>query len=213
MVFEIKSAKNRDDIKRYYKSALEELNTFFKIKWTRNTPKIFLISSREEFDNIYGKKTEEWVVGTTMGSSHNIYLLAPESYEKHSNHTYSEEEYEALLKHEMSHLYTRIFYQDYIPRWLIEGVAIYSSGQLELKRKPKKFNTFLEFFGQGGKGLYGESGWAVMILDKEFGREKLLKLLKSLNGIEKVEDFNRKVDEVYGIKLTYEWFNSRINKI
>jgi len=147
-----------------------------------------------------------------MGSQDKVYLLHPDVYEKESNHKYSDKEYETLLRHEISHLYSRIFYSDYKPRWLLEGIAIYSSGQLELKRKVKEFKYFLEFFEKGGTGVYDESGWAVLILDKEFGRKKLLKLLKSLNGFKDREEFNKIFKKIYGFDLKYKWFNERIKK-
>ena len=117
-----------------------------------------------------------------------------------------------MLKHEISHLYTNIFYKEYYPVWLLEGIAIYSSGQLEIKPKIKEFKRFLEFFENGGSAVYGEAGFAVMILDKKFGREKLLKLLKSLKGIKNEDDFKKIYKQVYGIELSYDWFNEKINK-
>ncbi len=211
MVFSIKSVKNKK-IEQFYNNAVNELNEFYTVNWSRNNPKIFLISSREEFNNLFGKKTEDWVVGTTMGSSHNIYLLSPEVYEKESNHKYSDAEYERLLKHEMSHLYTKTFYKNYNPVWFIEGIAIYSSGQLDLKRKVKEFKNFLDFYNKGGSGIYDESGWAVMILDKELGRKKLIQLLKDLNEIEDEEAFSNLIKNTYGIDLSYDWFNKGIEK-
>jgi len=147
-----------------------------------------------------------------INSLSDVYVLSPDIYEKESNHKYSDREYETLLRHEISHLYSRIFFSEYRPRWLLEGIAIYSSGQLELKRKITKFSAFLDFFGKGGSGIYDESGWAVLILDKEFGRKKLLKLLKSLNGFKNEKEFEKIFKEIYGIGLNYEWFNERIEK-
>lgn len=209
MLFTIHSLKDRK-IEKFYNNAIKELNSFYRVDWNRNKPKVFLISSREEFDKLYGKKTEEWVVGTTLGSSHNIYLLSPDVYESESNHKYSDEEYEALLKHEISHLYTRTFCKQYQPLWLIEGIAILSSGQLERKPAIKQFENFLKYFNEGGPGLYGESGYAVELLDKEFGREKLLKFLKLINGVTDEDDFKKLFKKTFKIELSYDWFNKKI---
>lgn len=203
---------NNKKIKSFYNKAIKDLNSFYQIKWNENMPRVFLIKSREEFDILYGYKTEPWVVGTTMGTQNKVYLLHPDVYEKESNHKYSDKEYETLLRHEISHLYTRIYFGDFKPRWLLEGIAIYSSGQLELKRKIKEFKYFLDFFDKRGTGVYDESGWAVLILDKEFGREKLITLLKSLNGFKDKKEFNKIFKKVYGIDLSYKWFNERIEK-
>jgi len=192
MILDIDVQLSKDTkIQNFYDKAIRDLDRFYMTKWEDNKPRIFLIKSRKELDALYNRKTENWVVGTTMGSLRDIYVLSPEVYEKESNHKYSDKEFETLLRHEISHLYSRLFYSDYKPRWLLEGIAIYSSGQLELKRKLTEFSFFLDFFDQGGVGIYDESGWAVFILDKEFGREKLLKLLKSLEGIQDRKDFEK----------------------
>ena len=211
MIFDIHSVKDKK-IEKFYSNAIKEMNEFYKINWNRNMPKVFLIPNRKEYDIFSDKKTENWEVGSTIGGSYAVYMLNPKVYEKESCHKYSDEEYETLLKHEISHLYTNIFYREYYPVWLLEGIAIYSSGQLEIKPKIKEFKRFLEFFENGGSAVYGEAGFAVMILDKEFGREKLLKFLKSLNGIKDEEEFKKIYTEIYGIELSYKWFNERINK-
>ncbi|OGC44747.1 hypothetical protein A3J98_01230 [candidate division WS6 bacterium RIFOXYC1_FULL_33_10] len=211
MIFDIKSVENKK-IEKFYKEAIKQLNEFYMINWNRNMPRIFLIQSRKEFDILYGEKTKDWVVGTSLGDLGSVYLLKPEVYETESSHKYSDKEYEYLLRHEISHLYSRIFYSKYVPKWFMEGIAIYSSGQLELKGKIKKFERFIDFYHQGGSGLYDESGFAVMILDKEYGREKILELLKSLNDIDNEEKFNKVFKKIFGIELEYDWFNERISK-
>lgn len=213
MIFDIdvKPSENTK-INDFYEKAIKDLNEFYQIKWEDNKPRIFLLKSRKEFDDLYERKTEEWVVGTTMGTQRDVYVLSPEVYEKESSHKYSDREYETLLRHEISHLYSRIFFSKYRPRWFLEGIAIYSSGQLELKRKITEFTAFLDFFDNGGSGIYDESGWAVLILDKEFGREKLLQFLKSLDRFKNREEFENIFKEIYGIELKYEWFNERIEK-
>jgi len=211
MIFDIHLVKDKK-IEKFYASAIKEMNEFYKINWNRNMPKVFLIPSRKEYDIFTDKKTEDWEVGSTIGGSYAVYMLNPEVYEKESCHKYSDKEYELLLKHEISHLYTNILYKEYYPVWLLEGIAIYSSGELELKEKVSKFEKFLEYFYQNDSGVYTEAGFAVKILDKEFGRDKLLTLLKALNGIKKEKDFKRIYTDIFGIELEYEWFNERINK-
>lgn len=211
MVFDIDVQLSKDTkIKNFYNKALKDLDEFYQTNGEDNKFRIFLIKSRKEFDALYEKKTEKWVVGSTMGSIRDVYLLSPDVYEKESTHKYSDKKYEILLRHELSHQYCRIFYSDNKPRWFLEGIAIYSSGELEINRKITEFTSFLDFFDKGGGNVYDESGWAVFILDKEFGREKLLELLKSLEGIQYRKDFEKIFKEIYGIELKYEWFNQRV---
>jgi len=213
MIINLTAEESRDkNVREYYNKAIKDLDLFYQVKWNGNKPSVFLLKSKKEFDILYGHKTEQWVVGSTMSSQNKVYLLSPDKYETESNHKYSDREYETLLRHELSHLYTRIYLQEDKPRWLLEGIAIYSSGQLELKRKIKEFKYFLDFFDNGGSGIYDESGWAVLILDKEFGRKKLLKLLKSLNGLKDKREFKKIFKKIYNIELSYKWFNERIER-
>jgi hypothetical protein len=209
MVFSLTHAPNKK-IERWYEQSMKELGEFYGINWVESRPVILLIKSRKDIDLIKGKETEDWVVGFTDGSKKCLFLLESESYEKESSHRYSDEEYSTLIKHELSHLFSRILYEGYTPKWLVEGIAIYSSGQLELKKKPKEFKSFLSFFKQGGGGLYDESGFAVEILIENFGKEKFFNLYKSLDKVESEEDLQELFKDIYGETLNYDFFNKRL---
>ena len=209
MLFNLSQSHNKK-IERFYKEAMESLGEFYGINWKVGMPVILLLESREDIDKIKGRKTEDWVVGFTDGSKKCLFLLSPETYEKESSHKYSEEEYSALIKHELSHLYSRILYEGYIPVWLVEGIAIYSSGQLSLKRRPKELKNFLEFFDKGGSGLYEEAGFAVEVLIKQFGKEKFLNFYKELRNIKSEEELKVLFKKNYGKDLNYKFFNKYI---
>ncbi len=206
MVFSLTHAPNKK-IKKWYEESMEDLGEFYGINWIENRPAIFLIKNRKDINLLKGRKTEDWVVGFTDGSKKCLFLLDPEFYEKESSHKYSEEEYSTLIKHELSHLFSRILYEGYTPKWLVEGIAICSSGQLKLKKKPKEFKSFLSFFKQGGGGLYEESGFAVQILIENFGKEKFFNLYKSLSKVESEEDLEKLFKDIYGESLNYDFFN------
>jgi len=209
MVFDISKSSNKK-IEKFYQEAIDSLGEFYGINWNVGMPLILLLNSRKDIDRIKGRKTEDWVVGFTDGSKKCLFLLSPETYEKESSHKYSDEEYSALIKHELSHLYSRILYEGYIPVWLIEGIAIYSSGQLALKRRPKELKNFLEFFDKGGSGLYGEAGFAVEVLIKQFGKERFLNFYKNLKDVESEEDLKVLFKKNYGGDLNYKFFNKYI---
>jgi hypothetical protein len=69
--------------------------------------------------------------------------------------------------------------------WFIEGLAVYASGQCDTERiaevksalsenkVPENLNDFWS-----GKLRYGLSGTVVMFLDKKYGREVLISLLR-----------------------------------
>lgn len=209
MVFDISQSDNKK-IEKFYKEAMKSLGEFYGINWNIGRPVILLVESRRDIDKIKGKKTEDWVVGFTDGSKKCLFLLSPDSYEKESSHKYSDEEYATLVKHELSHLYSRILYEGYIPVWLIEGIAIYSSGQLALKGRPKELKNFLEFFNKGGSGLYDEAGFAVEVLIKQFGKEKFLNFYKGLKGVKSEDDLESLFKKDYGEDLNYKFFNKYI---
>lgn len=208
-VFNITTSENTK-VANFYDQAIKELSKFYGIRWSGSIPKIYLVPDRKTFDNLKGYKTENWVVGSTLNSRDIFYVLAPDKYEAESNHKYSDDEYFRLIKHELSHLFQKQLFDSYKPIWLTEGLAVYTSGQLMLKRKPEKFTNFLNFFSNGGSGVYAESGFAVEMLIKKFGKKKFLKVLKGIKTPVTKVNFNKYFEEELGLKLNYSWFNKNL---
>jgi len=213
MIFELKEKKDKE-LNLMYKKSMEELDSFYKLNWKHNTPKIIVLKNRKEIDNLKNKKTPDWFVGWAEGN--NIYLLDRKNYEKESSHKYSKETYFRLLKHEISHLFFSIVSEantmdQFI--WLNEGVAGCLSEQYKEKRNPKRFEKFLDQYSTWKGDGYNESTYAVKILRDEFGEEKLLTLIRSLSLVKSKEDFNSLFKKIYGEKPSYEFFNSLIKKI
>jgi hypothetical protein len=202
--------ENGDDLslEEVYGSSIKELNDFYELDWTENLPKIQIVPDRKSIDALRGKKTEPWVVGGRAGEN-TIFLLDRKNYEAESNHKYDKAKYLALLKHELSHcFFSRLSgRKDGKPVWLNEGVAIYTSDQNKLKKKPATFETFLSFYKTGGSGVYDEAGFVVELLINKFEKEKILELIKSLGSIRSPEEFSAKFKEIYGFELSYEEFN------
>ncbi|MFA4953520.1 MAG: hypothetical protein WC584_04820 [Candidatus Pacearchaeota archaeon] len=212
MIFELKVRKDKK-IESFYKRAVKEIDNFFRINWKINKPKIFLMKDREAINELRGDKTEDWVVGWTRYL--HIFILDNKNYEKESRHKYSDQEYFSLIKHELSHcffqVYSGIIDNPIKPKWLSEGVAIYLSGQNKIKKKPIKFSEFLEFYNQGGRGIYKESGFFIEFLIKRYGKRRLLNLIKFLKKIKSEKDFNKKFKGIYGFNLNYKEINKRFN--
>jgi hypothetical protein len=194
-----------------YRDSIKELNDFYGINWTKDLPKVQIVPDRKSIDALRGKKTEPWVVGGRVGKD-SVFLLDRKNYGTESNHTYSEAEYLALLKHELSHCFFHRLSgasdsKHSRPIWLTEGVAIYTAGQNVFKKRPGTFEKFLNFETTGGSGVYGEAGFVVELLVHKFGKEKLLELIKSLGSIKSTEEFNTKFKEIYDFDPSYEKFN------
>lgn len=197
-----------DFLEKAYRGSMDDLNMFYGIDWTHNTPKIIIVDDRKTMDLLRGGETEDWVVGWTEDRT--VYVLNRGNYEKESNHKYNPEEYLTLIKHELSHLFFSILsgYQSF-PIWLNEGFAIYTSGQNKFKKKPTEFSKFLEFYDNGGSGVYAESGFFVQGLIEKFGKQKLLELVKELRNLHTKEKFEEHFSKEYGFNLTYEEINSQ----
>jgi len=194
---------NNIKVKSFYDKAMKELIEFYGINWVKNTPIIYLVDSRESFDVISGYQTEDWVVGRAL-SYNKLLLLSPESYEKESSHKYSDEEYYSLLKHELSHLFYMIFSQGKGPVWLDEGFAIYTSGQLRTKERPKEFKNFLKYYSNEDKDVYSEAGFVVEGLIKKYGQEKVIDFLKVLPNVSSKDEFKKEFGKYFDIQLGYK---------
>src|SRR3989338_490846 len=144
MVFIIKKIKNLE-LDLAYEKAMQELDYFFQINWKNNRPNLMLVEDRKTIDALKGKTTENWLVGWT--NARDVYLLSPKHFEKESNHKYTEEEYFALIKHELTHSFSNMV-SDFAkkPIWLIEGISIFLSGQNKLKSKQSTLKSFIEFY-------------------------------------------------------------------
>lgn len=135
MIYQIQTINN-PKLEKFYEDSMAELDSFFKLNWKRNRPNLILIPDRKTINALKGKETENWVVGWTEKT--NIYLLSNENYEKESNHKYSDEEYRALIKHELTHCFSDIITgSNKKPVWLLEGISIFLSGQNKFKFKTK----------------------------------------------------------------------------
>ncbi|PIN92709.1 hypothetical protein COU61_01290 [Candidatus Pacearchaeota archaeon CG10_big_fil_rev_8_21_14_0_10_35_13] len=205
MVFDI-NLRDDDFVKGIYDDSMSELDKFFGLGWNRNKPKVFLVPDRKTIDSLESKKTEDWVVG--WGYQTDVYVLDYKNYEKESSHKYSIEEYAALIMHELAHSFIHVItgFSSNVPTWLNEGLAIYLSGQNKFKKKPENLKNFLEYYNQGGMHVYGGSGFAVEFLVKTYGKEKILKVLKSLKGVDTKEKFSELFKKTYGFELKYESF-------
>ena len=96
---------------------------------------------------------------------------------------------------------------NYTPKWLWEGVSIYLSGQNKLKGKIKEFSDFYESYEKDLGRVYQESGYAVELLVKKFGKNKLLKLIKESGKIKSKKDFSVFFKTIYNFDLSIKNFN------
>lgn len=208
MIFTLQSKQDKQ-LEQFYNEVMEELGQFFGFSWTKNKPKVFLVPDRKTIDTLREEKTPDWLVGWGGAINGSIFVLSPENFEAESNHRYSDEEWRALLKHELVHCFYDVV-TGYIrkPKWLCEGVCTCLSGQNQWKKPVTKFAGFLDDYATASKSAYREGGFVVEILLKQFGKVKLLKLLEKIKQ-EKPDEkgFSKLFESVYGIKLSYQELN------
>ncbi len=202
-VYKIKTSKSTNEkINSFFRKAKNELAEFYQINWVENPPILLLADSRKDFDNLYGRETESWQVGFSLGPN-TLLLLSPEFYEKESSHKYSDEEYYSLIKHELGHLYYAILSHDKGPAWLDEGFAMYVSNEISVMKKPKTLKSFIHCYDYGNPKVYEESGFVVEGLIKKYGKEKTINFLKLLPNINREELFKKEFEKYFNIKLEY----------
>jgi hypothetical protein len=207
MIFTINSQED-SWLEKKYDEAMAVLGQFFGINWVENKPKVFVLPDRKTIDKIKGKSTARWVVGFGGLGTGGIYLLDRTNFEKESDNTYSDERYAALLEHELSHCFMDILTKNYRkPLWLVEGLAIYLSGQLQWYKKPEKLEKFLESFDKQGEKIYSESGFAVNFLIEKYGKDKIIELLKQLSNRPDENKFNEIFKSIFGVELSYASFS------
>ncbi len=221
MIFELKQKKNKF-LEEAYKKSMKELNDFYGINWVRNTPKIFIVNSKEDkclFRGDGGKnKNADWITGWTPNND-TVFVMNLDKIKTETSHKkgYSKEQYKVLIKHELSHLFYKIMVKNgFYVVWLWEGVAIYTSEQDRFKKKPVKIKYLLNFYDKHMKkykdktvSVYFESGFFIKMLVEKFGKEKLLKFLKSLQKVKNKKEFDNLFFKTYKFKLNYK----EINKI
>jgi hypothetical protein len=191
---------------------MKDLNKFYGIKWTFGRPNVIIARDRKQIDELKDIKTERWLIGWASGQF--VYLLDRKTYNKESEHTYNEKFYRCSLRHELSHAFYAILSDRRTsPVWLCEGVAIYTSGQNNLKKKPDIFKTFLNFYDKGGRGVYSESGFAVEILIRKYGKKKILNLISLLGTVQNNISFLKLFKGIYGFKPNYKNFNILLKEI
>lgn len=184
------------------KNTLLEIEEFFGIPWFPGVkPKIIIVNSKNEYDELWGYKHSDWEVGQVDGTT--IYLLSPEAIIKESCHSYTKEFYISLIKHEMMHVYTTFLSMFmFNPRWLFEGIAVYFSNQISNYKEIITVETLLTQVNNLDSGYYNMAGLFVKKLDDNYGREKLAELIQRTKEGQDTKSFNNLFSDVYGVDIT-----------
>lgn len=181
------------------KDTKKELDAFFGVDY--RLPKVFFIESRSDFDAVCGRKTEDWVVGHTNDGV--FFITHPEVYTKISNHK-NQSGWIKTFRHEMNHIWYDRLMGSPFPFWLAEGLAMYFAGQKPYKagidtllkivkiEKEKEWRTL----------LYKLGGYWVYFLIDNFGKEKMMRLLKEIRKDKTMKNLKDSFYKIYKYKFT-----------
>ncbi len=213
MVYRLQEEK-RDMVCETYENGMVKLNKFFGKSWTKNTPRLFIVKDRKMVNELMGWDTPDWLVawgGKPKDGTAYVYILDKDNYENESVKEYSDDKYQAMILHDLTHCFIDSITGTYRkPVWLNEGVSLYLADQLQwIKKIPDKFENFLDSFDKIQKGAYLEGGFVVKMLVEKYGKEKLLKMLKKMKEERPDEkNFAKLFKDVYGIELNYDEINN-----
>jgi hypothetical protein len=191
-----KKENNSKPVINLVKKGVRQAYNFFSNSTKLNFT-IELVYSRNEFDKLFNKKTENWVIGCSF--KNRFIIFSPELIEKFTSH--KKNEFLPIIVHETTHiimnqLNTKFSY------WLSEGLA----QNIAKQKNTTKFNTAcIEHFI--AKNLFKNSSYDAFVsnqgyeisyvlvkyLLKKYGKGTLLNLYKidfrhsKLNTVKYVE--------------------------
>ncbi len=166
---------------------------FFKI----NIPKfkIQLVYSREEFDKLWGSKTQDFISAFVKGET--IIIFAYDIFNKETK--WEKKEFYNTLVHEINHLfYQELRDDEYDPLWLSEGLATFMQHEQKKADYREKLEITPKILEQKCNEMTLEN-YQILTLFTEylilnFGKEKILKLIL---GLKEGNDLNTIFQEIY----------------
>ncbi len=189
-----------DSIREDARNSILQVQAFFGAPYP-DTIHFRLVDDRSEFDAAVKKfglsPTQCWMVG--VGTADLIVVLSPEDWKKEACE-HNPDDVKAtrqLVKHELIHVYHGQFNpsRDFTGvddlDWFIEGLGVYGSGQLT-KDRIEHMRTAVAA-GEvphalskiwTGPNRYGFAGSLVRYVDQKWGRETIVRLLKSRSSAE-----------------------------
>lgn len=189
--------QNISAYKPYFELGKKTVEDFFQDRF-KNDFSITIHSSRLSLDSTWqrdwnapGFNSQCWMVASGVATK--LDIISPKLWDSLAcEHVYSDSiETQRLITHELVHVFHG--QQNASPDfsdvtgidWFVEGLAVYASGQYDSVRvsqvkaalSENKIPQDLTNFWSG-QFKYGLSGSVVMYIDKTYGREMLISLLK-----------------------------------
>ena len=222
LYYKLDDSNNVRAVETYLENGIKTVQKYFNKSYKKKF-KVYIFPSRKELDiqwekdwNIPGFKSECWMVAS--GVAHRLDILSINRW-KQETCEHNPDDLEAIQKiitHELVHVFHG--QQNPVPDftglddlgWLIEGIAVLVSGQLDSKRiedlaeareqnkLPDKLTNFWT-----GKYRYSVSGSLVQFIENKYGKNVINNLLWLTKNEEILNILSVKEE-----KLVSEWKNS-----
>lgn len=182
---------------------ITELENFFEIKVPDY--KVEIANSRKEFNEFTNRQeSESWMAGWANG--YKIVAIHPDKLEELTDGIHKSNSHPKRIKHELAHLfYAKLTNGETKPAWLNEGLAFYLDGRGEISPKADENKyTAVKYFNNLDGHVYGPGSFIVKTLLDKFGKEKLLKLIKSIRPGLTEDRFQELFRKVYSFDFTEE---------
>ena len=142
---------------------------------------IKIVSSREEFENIWGSKTSDYI--SAFAKDDNIVIFSYGVFEKETK--WSKEKFEEALIHEINHLfYQELRDDEYDPLWLSEGLATFMQHKKKKHNYKKRLKITKKILNQSFEKM-SEDSYQIFTLFVEFlilvyGEKSILQFIEEL---------------------------------
>lgn len=142
---------------------------------------IKIVTSRNEFENIWGSNTPDYV--SAFAKDDNIVIFSYGIFEKETK--WSKEKFEEALIHEINHLfYQELRDDEYDPLWLSEGLATFMQHKKKKHPYKKQLKITKEILNQSFEEM-SEDSYQIFTLFVEFlilsyGEKRILQFIEEL---------------------------------
>lgn len=142
---------------------------------------IKIVTSRKEFENIWGSKTSDYV--SAFAKDDNIVIFSYGVFEKETK--WSKDKFEEALIHEINHLfYQELRDDEYDPLWLSEGLATFMQHKKKKHQYKKQLKITKEILNQSFEEM-SEDSYQIFTLFVEFliliyGEKRILQFIEEL---------------------------------
>lgn len=190
-------ATEAKQIERWIQNGEADIFQFFNSNFQKSYD-VYIYSDRDSLDRQWQKdwnmptfQSECWMVAS--GVAHRLDILSPRIWETQAcEHDQSDTvSTKQLIIHELVHVFhgqnnpSPTFDDTDNIDWLVEGIAVYASGQLDESRYARAQNTIIEKGAPKkladiwkGEHRYGYAGSLVQYIDQQYGRDVLIQLIQ-----------------------------------